>query len=211
MDRRSRRWMPLVAGLAGYLGLVGCGSSSPAPTTHHAVKPAFAYPTTVTARPLGPRQGVVNVSRGTVVPSSELGMRVFVDAERGFALAELHSGETYPAATVDGGKRWRIDGPVFHIPAANGAAEVALAGAAPPRTYFAFGGGSVVDLSTDGGRHWWVAVLGEDVIGVLPGPGPKRLVAAVQNESSNGSKVATVVYGSTDGGRHWHRTDRFAY
>lgn len=189
----------------------GCGSSSPPSTPHRAVRTAFSYPTTVTARPLRARQGVVNVRRGTVVPLKDLTTRAFVNRDRGFALANLPNGETYPAATGDGGRKWRIDGPVFHIPAANGAAVVALAGAAPPRTYFAFGGGSVVDLTTDGGTHWWVALLGEDVIAVVPGPGPRQLVAVAQNQSPNGSKVATVVYGSTDGGLHWHRTHSFAY
>jgi hypothetical protein len=206
----------VLAGLS--MLLAACGSFSPAstvqrvPSTTHPAAPARFYPpANVTARPLGPRQGILNVRRGTLVRPRNLGVRAFVDNRRGFALADLPNGETYPAETVNGGRKWRINGPVFHIPAANGAAAVALAGAAPPRTYFAFGGGSVVDLSTDGGRHWWVADLGEDVIAVVPGPGPHQLVAVVQNESPNGSKVATVAYGSTDGGRHWRRTERFAY
>jgi photosystem II stability/assembly factor-like uncharacterized protein len=144
------------------------------------------------------------------VPGTDLGLRVFVDANRGFSLAELRNGETYPAQTLDGGRKWRIDGPVFHIPAANGAAVVTQAGAARPETYFAFGGGSVVDVTTDAGRHWWIAALGEDVLSIVPGTSPHHLIAVAQDSlDASTSRVATVVYRSRDGGRHWHRTDRF--
>jgi photosystem II stability/assembly factor-like uncharacterized protein len=153
----------------------------------------------------------VNVRRGTPVPPADLGVRVFVDANRGFSLADLRNGETYPAQTVDGGRTWRIDGPVFHVPAANGAAVVTQAGAAPPDTYFAFGGGSVVDVTTDAGRHWWIAPLGEDILGVVPGTSPQHLIAVVHDSGGTStSKLTTVVYLSPDGGRHWHRIDSFA-
>ena len=141
--------------------------------------------------------------------SSYLGVRVFVDARRGFALANLASGEIYPASTTDGGKRWRINGPLFYIPAADAPAFVSQVGAAPPGTYFAFGGGSVVDLTTDSGVHWYRAFLGEDVLSVVPGTKAHHLIAIVQ-DGSGGTRVISVVYLSTDGGRHWHRTNRFA-
>ena len=164
----------------------------------------YSSPKEVTARPLGPREGMINIRRGTSVRSSDLGVAAFVDGRRGFALADLSNGETYPAATDDGGKTWRIDGPVFHIPAANGAAVVTQAGAARPRTYYAFGEGSVVDLTTDGGAHWWLALLGEDVVSVVPGFNPHHLIAVVQDSHGHSrSKVATLVYLSKDGGRHW--------
>jgi photosystem II stability/assembly factor-like uncharacterized protein len=151
----------------------------------------------------------VNVRRGTLVRSNDLGVRVFVDARRGFALADLRNGETYPAATLDGGKNWRIDGPVFHIPAANGAAVVTQVGAARPSTYFAFGGGSVVDVSSDAGHHWHIATLGENILSVVPGTSPHHLIAVSQVFLGNTStRVAEVLYLSADGGRHWHRTDR---
>jgi hypothetical protein len=208
--KRRKVWWTSAIGMS-LLGaaLSGCGSSAPTSTTHRAAAAKVSPPETVTARPLGPRQGILTIRRGTVVRSNDLSVRVFLDGRRGFALADLEHGETYPAATVDGGKTWRIDGPVFHIPAANGPAVVTLVGAARPRTYFAFGGGgSVVDLTTDGGVHWWSAFLGDDVLSVVPGTNPHHLIAVVQN---GGPKVATVVYISTDGGRHWRRSDHYAY
>lgn len=184
-----------------------CGSSSPASAMHPTVKAVAARPTTVTARLLGPRPGVLNVRRGTLMASDELGMRVFGNPKQGFALAHVSS-ELYPAATTDGGKTWRIDGPVLYVEAAQGPSGVGQVGAVYPGEYFAFGGGSVVDLTTDAGAHWWQAFLGDDVIAVVPGTKPHHLIAVVQN---GGPKVIDVVYVSADGGRRWNRTTHFAY
>jgi hypothetical protein len=212
LGRRMMREAVLLAGLTGCLMSTACGSSSPAPTTRRPATSHFLSPARVTALALGPRQGVVSVRRGTLVRSSDLSVRVFVDARHGFALADLRNGETYPAATVDGGKRWRIDGPVFHIPAANGAAVVTQVGAVRPNSYFAFGGGSVVDATTDAGHHWWVASLGENVLLVVPGTSPHHLIAVSQIFlGKNSTRVAEVLYLSRDGGRHWDRTDHAAY
>jgi hypothetical protein len=208
---RPARMTLAVAVGAGCFGFGGCASTTPASTTHRA---ASVHPLTrksITATPLVPEPGVLNIRRGTQVRSRDLGVRAFVNGKRGFALAGLRNGETYPAATVDGGRKWRIDGPVFHIPAANAAATVTQAGAAWPDTYFAFGFGSVVDVTTDGGVHWWVAGLGDDVLAVVPGIAPHHLIAVVQNFlGSNTTKVARLVYVSPDGGRHWHLANRFA-
>jgi hypothetical protein len=195
----------VIVALAGCLASVGCGSSSP-----HKTKLALSYPTTVSARPLGPRQGVVNVRRGALVPLQDLGERVFPTVRQGFALANISS-ELYPAATTDGGKTWRTDGPVLYLEAAQAPSAVDQVGTVYPSEYFAFGS-SAVDLTTDGGRHWWQAFLGDDVLGVVPGTKPHHLIAVVQDFlGSSTARVATLVYVSNDGGRHWHSSDRFAY
>lgn len=87
---------------------------------------------------------------------------MFADARHGFTLASI-DGEIYPAATVDGGRTWRVDGPVFHISAAAAPVSLGGPGVAGPRTYFASeglpGGTTVVDVTTDSGRSWWQALL----------------------------------------------------
>ena len=47
-------------------------------------------------------------------------MRVFANRLIGFALTDIppRGGGTYPVATSDGGRTWRTDGPVLHVPAA---------------------------------------------------------------------------------------------
>jgi photosystem II stability/assembly factor-like uncharacterized protein len=98
-----------------------------------------------------------------------LGVRVFADAQHGFALATI-KGWTYPAATHDGGRQWRIAGPVFMSLAAQGGGEVDQLGVAGPKTYYAWeqqGFDIVVDSTTDAGKHWWHAFLPGGVLSVV--------------------------------------------
>jgi len=56
------------------------------------------------------------------------------------------------SASVDGGRTWRIDGPVFHVPPAQGPVAVSQAGAASSVTYFAWedlGMNNVIDITID--------------------------------------------------------------
>ena len=140
-------------------------------------------------------------------------MRIFVDASRGFALARVPNGELYPAQTLNGGRTWRIDGPVFYVPAAQGPSATAWVGAEPPRTYFAYGQGSVVNITTDGGKHWRAAFLGDDVLSVTPGTKPNHVIAVVQDfASGEGTSITVkVTYVSKDGGRRWHKAKGFVY
>lgn len=144
---------------------------------------------------------------GTIVSSSNLGVRVFVNAKDGFALATvgLGGGTTYPADTVNAGKTWRIDGPHFHVSAANAPDVVTQLGAASPSTYFAYGGpggGESVDVTTDGGKQWWRAYLPGTPVAVVYGAvsatGTRGLLAFVQPGPSE-----IWAYVSTDGGRRW--------
>ena len=148
------------------------------------------------------------LKRSTRVPAREVDAQVFADATHGFGLANLANGETFPARTTDGGTRWQINGPVFHVPAANGAAGVSYTGRAGTRTYFAYGS-SVVDVTTDVGKSWWQAFLGELVLSVVGHQ--QALVAVVQQQApttSESLKSVTWVYVSRDGGRHWRYNDQ---
>jgi hypothetical protein len=153
-------------------------------------------------------QGVLK--RGAVVSSGRLGVRVFPSAGRGFALATV-ADVTYPAATVNGGRTWKIDGPPFHLPAAQAPLVVTQVGAYKS-TYFAWGGpggGNVADVSPDAGKHWWGASLGGIVLSVVA-TFNGHLVASIQNPvGTKGLQSSNWVYVSKDGGRHWRLTTRF--
>jgi hypothetical protein len=157
---------------------------------------AAGPPKQIAAKRLRPRPGAV--ARGTKVRDSALiGPRAFWNARDGFALADVQQAQ-YPARTTDGGRTWRIDGPQLHVNAADGPEGVSAVGLAGPHTFFAYGA-SVADVSTDGGRTWWEAFLGDAVVAVVRGP--RGLDAYVQN--ATGAKAVTSQYASRDGGRHW--------
>jgi hypothetical protein len=138
-----------------------------------------------------------------VRPSDLFTDQVFANDRDGFALANEGNAQ-YPAATTDGGKRWRIDGPQVHVDAADGPEGVGYVGIAGPRTFFAYGS-SAVDVTTNAGRMWWETLLGNLVVAVVPGGRPNELVAYVQQSLSNDRPypVATWQYVTRDGGRHW--------
>jgi hypothetical protein len=189
-----------------FVGLlvVGCGSSA----VRSAPVAAPVQPRVVIARRI-PAGRFRPVKPGTMVSKGLSSERVFANARRGITLAQIAS-ETFPAATTDGGRHWWVDGPVPFADAADGPLAVSDVGTAGPHTYFAYGGGgSVVDITTDGGKTWWNAFLGEGVLAVVPITHGK-LVAVVQQQASSESqslKSVTWTYVSTDGGRHWRATD----
>lgn len=147
---------------------------------------------------------------GSTVKSSALGTRVFTGNKNGFALANVKD-VTYPAATSDGGKTWKTNGPEFHLPAAQAPLVVTMVGAARPKTDFAWGGpqgGNVINVTTDGGKTWWQSFPQEVVLSVIAVP-PHKLIAVVQAQTKSGSTSAvTSVYVSKDGGRHWKYNNR---
>lgn len=167
-------------------------------------------PRLVTAGRLRPRAGPGPRERpGTVVTSSSLFTnRVFVNAMVGFALANGDNAQ-YPAVSTDGGRQWWIDGPQVHVDAADGPEAVEFVGITGPRTFFAYGS-SAVDVTTNGGRVWWEALLGEQVMAVVPGLAG-QLVAYVEQSVSNQhlSPAVTWQYDSHDGGRHWRYSTSF--
>lgn len=174
LDRKSGSLAMMSLGLC-LLGTSACGSASHSSqgATVRAARRSAWMPPAVVARLIveAPVRGVVR--RRTVVRSSELGIRVFADDRHGYSLAEVNL-VTYPARTVDGGKTWRIDGPVFHRPAAQGALAVNQISVAGADTAFAWLGletNTVIDLTSDGGRHWWQAFFPGEVLSVAGVPG----------------------------------------
>ena len=155
-------------------------------------------PPPVAAAELPSSDTPLGAPRGAACRPSTLGVRVFVDGRHGFALANLRRFDAdYPAATVDGGRTWRVDGPHFHVAAANAPAVVTQVGAGGRSTYFAYGGpggGNSVVVSTDRGRHWWRAFLAGPVPAVVYSGGE---LVAFTNLPGPGAYV------SKDGGKHW--------
>ncbi len=151
------------------------------------------------------------IKPGTPVNSAQLTTRVFADARHGFALFNNRAGETFPATTTDGGRVWRIAGPVLHAPAAQGALAVNQVGTAGAGRYMAFGDGSVVDVTSDGGKRWWRAALGDEVPAVIASG--RQLIAFAQEQEPTAHEALHAVvwvFRSTDGGRVWHATSELA-
>lgn len=137
------------------------------------------------------------------------GIRMFANRRAGFAITDIPQagGGTYPVATTDGGKTWRTDGPVLHIPAAQGPVAVSQPGVAGPRIYFAWCGAcnTVIDVTPDAGKHWWQTFMPGDVLAVLGGSSARAsLTAIVEGPTSapNGRGASLWAYLSTDG-RRW--------
>jgi hypothetical protein len=146
---------------------------------------------------------------GTRVSSSFIGIRVFAGRRTGFAITNvLKAGDgTYPVATTNGGTTWRTDGPVLHIPAAQGAIAVGQAGVAGSRIYFAWCGAcnSVIDITPDAGKHWWQAYMPGQVLSLLGSPYARAgLIAVVEGPTSaaDGRGASLWVYISNNG-RRW--------
>jgi hypothetical protein len=166
----------------------------PAPTVN------VVPPPTVKATPI---TRVPNTLRpGHVVSSSTLGHRVFVDNTHGFALANVSNAQ-YPAATVNGGRTWRVNGPALHLNAAQAPLSICEVGALDRRSYWADGcGGQVVDTTNDGGKHWWRSLFEGGVLSVVSSGG--RLLVFVESFTPASVSATIQVYASTDKGRSWH-------
>lgn len=138
---------------------------------------------------------------GTKVTVSRGDRRVYVNASDGVALVSVH-GELMPARTTDGGRIWRIDGPgLFFEGAADAAVTVDNLDAQSPSTFYAYGGGQVIDITSDGGRVWRQAIFQGLEAGVSPiGHG---LAAYVDQSNSTGTQGVTVQFVTTNGGRSW--------
>ena len=192
--------------MAGCAASAGTSSQSPAPARSEDVP---SQPRVVAGRITS--GAFRTIKPGTPVESKVLTTRVFADARHGFALFDDRAGETFPATTTDGGRVWRIAGPVLHAPAAQGALAVTQVGTAGPGRYMAFGDGSVVDVTNDGGKHWWRAGLGDDVPAVIASGGDLIAFAQEQEPTARETLHAVVwAYRSTDGGRVWHATSALA-
>ena len=137
---------------------------------------------------------------GSTVSASKLfGNRVFTDGNHGFALVQTGQAQ-YPAATVNGGKTWKTDGPALHLNAAQAPLAVVYIGAAGQKTIFAWGTGQVIDTTSDGGKHWYRATFNGVPVAVVKNP-QSHLVAFVDGET--GGSASPVQYVSKNGGKTW--------
>ncbi len=204
----------VVAPLITALLAAGCGGSNAA-RVH--LTASFVRAVTLRSQPRivhGRRMvsyGRYGYPPGTRVASAQLSARVFADTRHGFALFASPAGATFPAITIDAGRIWRIAGPVFHAPAAQGPEAVDQVGAAGVGRYVAYGVGSVVDATTDGGKHWWQAALGDEVPAVATTGRQLTAFAQTQTQTARDPLRAVVwQYRSNDGGRTWKADDRLA-
>ncbi len=157
------------------------------------------FPTTVTSTLITRPPGTL--APGTAVKSSALGERVFPSASHGFALAAVGQAQ-YPAATTDGGKTWRTDGPALHLNAAQAPLSVTGVGAATVKAAYFYGSGQAVDTTPDAGKHWYRALFQGVTMAVVPGPSG-ALVAFVDFSATSSASGTTLQFVSRDAGRTW--------
>ena len=182
----------VVVGVVLGLGSIGISGAETRGTA--AAKP----PKTVTATLVTRRKGTL-ATGSSVRASAVSGQRVFTDAKHGFALASVGSAQ-YAVATADAGKTWKTYGPALHLNAAQAPLSVSFIGAVSRKAVFAWGGGQVIDATSDGGKHWYSALFttGSPVAVVRDIQGH---ITAFVGSPSGGS---TSRYVSKDGGRTWH-------
>ena len=127
------------------LGVTGIGlASASAYSGAAAVTPQQTVTGSLITRPPG------TLRPGHKVRASTLGQRHFTSATHGFALAFASTAQ-YPAATTDGGKTWRTNGPALHINAAQAPLAVTIIGAANVKTVHATAAGRRMDTTSDRG------------------------------------------------------------
>jgi hypothetical protein len=186
---------PAIVLSAVALGSVVVGVSAASTRATAAITPQQTVTATLITRPAGTLKPGSKVSSG-------LGQRVFTDAKHGFKLADVGQAQ-YPAATTDGGKTWKTDGPALHLNAAQAPLVVGVIGATNRKTVFAFGGGQVIDATGNGGKQWFRATFDGLPMAVVGGRSG-HLVAFVDASSGSSSKGVTWQYVSKNGGRTWH-------
>ena len=198
--------MRLIAGIgvAALAAIAGAAAARSSPSSHAA--PLTARPrarvlpdTKVAVRTILRSHGLPADGTRVAVPHRD--RRVFVDAQNGVALVSVHD-EAMPARTTDGGRVWRIDGPgLFTEGAADAAAVVDDLDAEDASTFYAYGGGNVVDITSDGGRIWRQALF--QGLQVSVSPVAKGLAAYVDQSNSTGTQGLTIQFYTTNGGRSW--------
>ncbi len=141
---------------------------------------------------------------GTFVPSTDMAV-IAVDSHGlrfGLAIYPTPQDTTYPAISTDGGGSWRIDGPLFHVAAAQGASVITNVGPLGSQgAYFWGRSGNVVWVTTDRGSQWWSTGFPYGVHVVSATHGILR-AAALGNQLKSG-EFETFLYVSKDSGRTW--------
>lgn len=176
----------------------------PPPTTPTSVATSpttvSSWPSVVTATPYSYNNPGVGpqLAFGTAIPSSDIGeqSRDVGGVTYGLADQGSLSSDNYPAISHDGGRSWTIDGPIFHIAAADEALSVSTITAVSATTAYAWGDGNYLRLTTDGGRQWWGAFFLTSVDKAYENNGTLTVVLYTGNASEP-------TYISNDDGRTW--------
>ena len=140
---------------------------------------------------------------GTEVPGQDVTASVSDNGKLKFGLATFPSStQTYPAISTNGGTTWKVDCPLFHVDALQGASVVVSSGALPPHSAYFWGrGGNLIWITYDEGAHWWAAVFGAGVDDLSTRHG--TLEAVVFGAQVGATAVQRFLYVSTDSGEIW--------
>lgn len=148
---------------------------------------------------------------GALVPTSNVVVTAADNRQLRFGLATYSSAgdAAYPAISTDAGITWRIDGPLFHVDALQGASVITNLGSLGTDGAFYWGrGGNVVWVTTDGGSHWWLTGFSYGVNRVTAHHGTLRTVAL--GRQLKGGEIESFLYTSNDSGRTWELRGRLA-
>jgi hypothetical protein len=139
---------------------------------------------------------------GTAVPGHDVTASVSDNSKLKFGLATFPSStQTYPAISSNG-TTWKVDGPLLHVDALQGASVVTSSGALPSHgAYFWGRGGNLIWITYDEGAHWWTAVFGGGVDDVSSRNG--IFEAVVFGAQVRSKALQRFLYVSTDSGKTW--------
>lgn len=144
------------------------------------------------------------LSVGSPVPRSDVTATVSDSGKLKLGLATIPSStQTYPAVSRNGGVTWEIDGPMFHVDAAQAASVVGSAGALRPHgAYFWGRGGNVIWITHDSGSHWSTVAFAAGVYRVSESKGTLEAVA-FGSQTNHASAIQRFLYTSVDAGTSW--------
>jgi hypothetical protein len=107
-----------------------------------------------------PVPGRVYFPPGTPVSAADIGTRAAGSGAVVYGLANrrAYMGSVWPVISTDGGLHWQIDGPAFAFAGAAGPSVTDRIGARGAGMAWAWGtAGNFVKVTTDGGKHWYLA------------------------------------------------------
>jgi hypothetical protein len=164
-----------------------------------------AFPATIRSTPMTANDANA-LPRGTAVKAADVTQRVSLGGAVRAGLGDRGSlsGSVYPVLSTDGGRHWRIDGPLFYRAAADAPDVTTSLAALGHDTLMAWGsGGNFVKTSTDRGAHWYKADFPVGVYSARVASG--HLVVRAEGNPDRAGRFPTRRYSSYDGGRVWHR------